>query len=352
MKKILILDLNGTSTVYTHYLAHGLKSEKIQVEILGKKKHKFLDIFDSHANYLGFNVSLKLLNYTLNWLWLLMNYKKYDLIIVQWLQLLKYLSLEVNLIKYLQKRTKILYIVHNVYPHNTKNKKIKKRYNSLYKKLDNIAVQTQKVGKKIISLNSDASIIRIEHGLFFKGYRERMYNDPMNKCLMVGYISKYKGIEDALEVVRELKKENESIYLEIIGFGLKDYIEKLNKTIIDYNIQNEVEIISKEVKTKFLIEKIKNSSMLWLPYKKISQSGVAYTSIGLGVPFIGYNVGNFKEAFGAKGVAEIVDRNNIEKFCEAVKKVKKENSIYRKRIFSKLEDDGWKNNRITIESLF
>lgn len=352
MKKILILDLNGTSTVYTHYLADGLKSEDIQVEILGKKKNKFLDVFDLHASYLGFDLGLKLLNYILNWLWLFINYKKYDLIIVQWLQLLKYSSLEINLISYLQKRIKLVYIVHNIYPHNTKNNKITKRYDLLYKKLDIIAVQTSEVRKQINAINSDAKIIKIEHGFFFKSFRDEYNTDLKNNCLMIGYISKYKGIDDALKVVEKLKKEGESINLEIIGFGEKDYIEKINKTIEDYDIYDRVKILSKEVKTEFLIEKIKNSSMLWLPYKKISQSGVAYTSIGLGVPFVGYNVGNFEESFGAKGFAEIVERNDIENFCEAVKKVRKENLLYRNKIFSSLEEDGWKRNQITIKNLF
>lgn len=41
MKKILVVDFNGTSSVYTHYLANGLRDVNNEVEILGKKKFFF-----------------------------------------------------------------------------------------------------------------------------------------------------------------------------------------------------------------------------------------------------------------------------------------------------------------------
>ena len=37
MKKILVVDFNGTSSVYTHYLSKGLKDKEDELKILGKK---------------------------------------------------------------------------------------------------------------------------------------------------------------------------------------------------------------------------------------------------------------------------------------------------------------------------
>ena len=103
MKRILVVDFNGTSSVYTHYFSNGLKDENTLVKILGKKKSAFLDVFNSKNEYIGYNTRFKFLNYILNWIWLLFNYKKFDIVVIQWLQLIKYLSAEVYLVKYLQK---------------------------------------------------------------------------------------------------------------------------------------------------------------------------------------------------------------------------------------------------------
>jgi hypothetical protein len=129
MKKILVVDFNGTSALYTHYFSKGLVKGNDEVKILGKKKSSFLDVFEDLNEYLGFNLGFKLLDYVLNWFWLLFNYQKFDTIVIQWLQLLKYTGVEIKLLNYLQSRVKLIYIVHNLYPHNTKNNKLVKRYN-------------------------------------------------------------------------------------------------------------------------------------------------------------------------------------------------------------------------------
>jgi glycosyltransferase involved in cell wall biosynthesis len=313
MKKILVVDFNGTSALYTHYFSKGLVEGNDEVKILGKKKPSFLDVFEDLNEYLGFNFGFKLLDYVLNWFWLLFNYQKFDIIVIQWLQLLKYTDVEIKLLNYLQSRVKLIYLVHNLYPHNTKNNKVVKRYNQLYQTVKNIAVHTYKVKKIIFELSPNTNILSIKHGLFFKEFRPIAPKIILNKCLMIGYISKYKGIEDALEVVKRLKEKGLIISLDIIGLGTPAYLNILIKMIDDFKIKDQVFILSKEVPTSFLIDKINESTMLWLPYKKISQSGVAYTSIGLGKPFVGYDVGDFKDSFGDNGLAEIVNQDFYEK---------------------------------------
>jgi glycosyltransferase involved in cell wall biosynthesis len=102
------------------------------------------------------------------------------------------------------------------------------------------------------------------------------------------------------------------------------------------------------VHTNFLIDKINESEMLWLPYKKISQSGVACTSTGLGKPFVGYDVGDFKYSFGDKGVAKIVKEDNIEDFSEAVIEVLCNQDFYEKNIQKLSLQNLWDSNKITL----
>ena len=348
MKKILVVDFNGTSSVYTHYLSNGFKGEKNEVKILGKKKPEFLDVFENLNDYLGYKTRYKLLNYILNWYWLFRNYKKFDIVVIQWLQLLKYLNIEVKLLNYLQSKVKLIYILHNIYPHNVNNPKVIKRYNQLYKTAKNIAVHTDKVKNEISELTPYSNILRIEHGFFFKEFKSESPKVKYNKCLMIGYISKYKGIEDALDVIRILKEKGEEFTLDVIGLGDPEYLIILNELISKYKIRDRVNILSREVSTVFLINKIKQSTMLWLPYKNINQSGVSYTSIGLNKPFVGYDVGNFKESFGDKGVANIVKKNNSEAFSNAVVEVAKNMNIYEANISKLSSHNFWDSNRALL----
>lgn len=352
MKKILVVDFNGTSALYTHYFSKGLVEGNDEVKILGKKKPSFLDVFEDLNEYLGFNFGFKLLDYVLNWFWLLFNYQKFDTIVIQWLQLLKYTDVEIKLLNYLQSRVKLIYLVHNLYPHNTKNNKVVKRYNQLYQTVKNIAVHTYKVKKIILELSPNTNILSIKHGLFFKEFRPIAPKIILNKCLMIGYISKYKGIEDALEVVKRLKEKGLIISLDIIGLGTPAYLNILIKMIDDFKIKDQVFILSKEVPTSFLIDKINESTMLWLPYKKISQSGVAYTSIGLGKPFVGYDVGDFKDSFGDNGLAEIVKKDSIEDFSEAVIEVLYNQDFYEKNIQNFSSQNLWNFNEIILNLNF
>jgi len=350
MKKTLVVDLNGTSSIYTHYLANGLENHDREVFILGKFKPDFLDVFNITRKYLGLKTGFKLLDYILNWFWLIVNCKNYDTIVIQWLQLLKYTSLEVYLVNFIQKKTDLVYILHNVYPHNNESETIKKRYNLLYKKINKIAVQTSKIKSQLLKITPNKKVIEIEHGLFFKEFRNEKNLDYGNNCLMIGYISRYKGIEDAIQAIRILKNRNFDIELKIIGYGEPEYVKSLNLLIEKNNLQENISIIAKEVSTKFIIDSVKKSSVLLLPYKNISQSGVAYTAIGLAIPFVAYNVGNFKESFGKEKVAEIVSDGNIEEFSNAIEKVLINNIEYKKTIRSKFVTDNWeKNNKIYFE---
>lgn len=348
MKRILVVDFNGTSSEYTHYLSKGLSNNKCEVKILGKKKSEFLYVFENLNEYLGFKTKFKLLNYLLNWFWLLTNYKKFDIVIIQWLQLLKYTSIEIKLIKYLQSRIKLIYILHNIYPHNTESYKITDRYDKLYQTCKNIAVHTNSIKGIIQKISPKTRVIKIEHGFFFNEFKQNSIETNKKKCLIIGKISKYKGIEDALEVVKILKEKNISVALDIVGLATPNYLNHLLKIIDNLDIKDQITIVPKIVPTEFLINKVSESTMLWLPYKKISQSGVSYTSIGLGKPFVGYDVGNFKTFFGDKGVANIVEKNNTEAFSQAVLEVFKNEEFYVKNIQRLSQQNLWDSNEIML----
>lgn len=344
-KRILIVDFNGTSSIYTHYFANGLKSETNQVKILGKRKSEFLEVFNDNSKYLGFNLKFKLLNYFLNWFWLFYHKNKFDVIIIQWLQLIKYSTIEVYLTKKLQSKSKVIYIAHNVYPHRVTSARVIKNYNLLYNSVKNIGFHTSEVKNKILTISASPNFLKISHGLFFRNMNKGEFSKKGNFCLMVGYVAKYKGVEDAIKIVKILKDLKQDIRLEIVGLGDPKYIYKLNRLIQQKQLQHEIRITSKEVSTGFLIKKIQQSKMLWLPYQNISQSGVTYTSIGLKKTFVAYDVGNFKEEFGNKGMAKIVKFRDLNSFALGVIEVQLNEMKYLNKIEENYHRFNWELNK-------
>ncbi len=344
MEKILVVDFNGTSPVYTHYFSEGLITPDRKVEVLGVKKSKFLDVFSDHMVYRGIKCKFKSLGYIVNWLWLLMNSNKYDVIIIQWLQLIRYSRFEVYLIQFLQSRNNLFYVAHNLYPHRHSSEKVRRNFDHLYRVTNKIAVHTTQLQNKILDITGPRKIYRAYHGLFFHDSKLDSNLFKKNSCIMIGYIAKYKGIEDAIEVVKLLREQGYIIDLQIIGAGPKSYINDLKKKITSYNLDHQIKIIGAEISSTKLVSIIQKVSMVWLPYKKISQSGVSYSSIGLKKPFVAYDVGNFKSEFGVLGVAEIAEPGDISDFSDRVKKVMNNSSFYKENIVKAYENFSWKRN--------
>jgi len=345
MKKILVVDFNGTSPVYTHYFTKGITNENTFVAILGKKKSQFLDIFKKVSLYINNGVGIKPVDYFINWGWLLLNANKFDVVIIQWLMLVRFSSIEIFLIGYLQKRVKVIYVAHNITPHNNKSKKVANRFKRLYKKLKYIGVHTEEVKKAVSSIAPNSIILNFKHGLFFnENAKHRPSRTFNNTCLIIGFISKYKGIEDAILVMEKLSKKKVDVTLKIKGYGNKSYVNELNNLIHQKGLSSKIHIESRVLSTREIIREIKDSCMLWLPYKAISQSGVSYTSLGLKTPFVAYDVGNFKLLEKEFQGSIVVDPGRIDLFSQAVEKVLLNNVALRKKICMNSAGLGWAYN--------
>lgn len=345
MKKILVVDFNGTSPVYTHYFTKGITNKNTSVAILGKKKSQFLDTFKKVSLYINKGIGIKLVDYFINWGWLLLNANKFDVVIIQWFMLVRFSSIEILLVSYLQNRVKVIYIAHNIFPHNNKSKKVVNRFKRLYKKLKYIGAHTEEVKKAVLSIAPNAIVLNFKHGLFFNESAKHKPSKTFNNtCLIIGFISKYKGIEDAILVIEKLSKTKVEVVLKIKGYGNKRYINELNNLIHQKGLSSKIHIESRVLSTREIIKEIKGSCMLWLPYKAISQSGVSYTSLGLITPFVSYNVGNFKLLESEFQGSIAVEPGRIDLFAQAVEKVLLNNVELRKKILINSAGLRWAYN--------
>lgn len=132
-------------------------------------------------------------------------------------------------------------------------------------------------------------------GMSYKLFGESKITTPPVKeglkILFFGIISKYKGLDNLIEVLEQLKKAGiNNIKLTIAGRG-ESWIDcqSLIKTPELYNLQIRF------IKNEEIPDLMSSHHFMVLPYRDATQSGPLVTALGYGLPVIAPNYGCFKE---------------------------------------------------------
>ena len=344
MKKILIMDLRSTTPAYTAYYAKSLADRGYCVDIDGIYKTAHVkDLLHFTPNYKkiinitgsGYRMSsIKMVNmieYLINWLMVLMICKRYDCIHIQWLPLLKYSKVDLLFIRILKMRDiKIFYTAHNIFPHNNISKTVEKRYKQLYSMLDCIVVHSENTKDRLINDIKIESkrIIIIPHGPMFHDLELEVSVEKDSKTVgIMGNLSPYKGIEDAIEAIHILNKKN--VYLDLILAGRieNEYKNKLLLLISKYNLERQVICSFGFIENREFLGMLRGLKMSLFPYRRIEQSGAAITSLSVGTPVVGYRVGGLRELVVDGYNGKLVNSGDIESLASAILEIKNKSNI-------------------------
>lgn len=320
MKQILIVDLNGTSPVYTYYYAKSLKEFGYHVEILGAFKKSELEILKPEVDYISYDwIPTKLLRYIIGWLHLVFKTNSSVIIHFQWLQTLTVSPIELTLLKtLLYQGKKVCYTAHNLYPHNNNSNKTKKRYNTLYKTIRNILVHTDDAKDFFINSFKTNNIERIQHGLFFNELNLILETQDKKTLLMAGFVSPYKGHTDAIISFSRFIMKYPNSQLVIAGKGNQGYFDQLNELVTKFGLDEKVVFINKYLTSHELLGLYCSANVVLLPYQNIQQSGVIFTALGIGLPVVGYEVGGLTEVIINDKNGKLVPINNTDALAEAI----------------------------------
>ena len=207
---------------------------------------------------------------------------------------------------------KVLLTAHNVNEHvrdERSNFYNKFTLKFMYKLVDHIFVHTDKMKKELmVNYNVKGNNITVvpfgvnnitpSTNISKDVAREKLNLDNSEKVLLFfGNIAPYKGLENLLLSLVELKYYYDNIKIIIAG-RIKDchsYWEKIQTIIKEYDldkyiITNPYFIPDEEVEYYF-----KAADVLIIPYKYIFQSGVLFLSYNFGLPVIVTDVGSLKE---------------------------------------------------------
>ena len=188
--------------------------------------------------------------------------------------------------------------------------------------------------------------------MFYSGFAK---DGPSDSKLMVmlGMIFPYKGFEDAIEIVHKIRAKGLDFRLHIEGAGSKEYIEKLRRLIAKLELNDSVTIQEGYVHIERLIGLYNLAFVTLMPYKRIEQSGVAFTSLGLKVPVVSYGVGGIKEVIKDKINGRIVPLNDIETFYDAILWTSHNRELLHSNLSQKYYSDYWDQNaRILLSEYF
>ena len=195
----------------------------------------------------------------------------------------------------LNKRTKIISLVHNAISHErTLIEKPLARY--FLSSCDAYVVMSEPVRQDLLSLQKDAKILLQPHPIYDQ-YKEKSDKNEARKQLNIssdkktllffGFIRDYKGLDLLIEAVSHLS-DNYQLIIAGECYGKFDkYADQINRSSFKDNIIVFEQYINDEmVSTLFSA-----TDVLVLPYRSATQSGVVAMSYQLETPIIATDVG-------------------------------------------------------------
>jgi glycosyltransferase involved in cell wall biosynthesis len=163
----------------------------------------------------------------------------------------------------------------------------------------------------------------------------------MIKCIIFGSISKVRGYERMIEII----KKNPQIHLSVVG----PLWNPAEKNVLDYLREEEKKLPNMKVEEKVLDEKgfeeyAKKSDIILLPYHIITASGIFSQVIHSMKPMITWDLPFFKEYEKKYGACITV--NSVEELKKKILEVSKSKKLredLRKGARKLLKDCSWEN---------
>lgn len=225
-----------------------------------------------------------------------------EILHIEWLPMLDYVGVEryiVLLLRRLAPNMRVIYTIHNVYPHNmspAKKEDYKKRFLKLTSLIDGFVVHTASTKDEVICQYGIVpdKIVVIPHGIFKIDYAEGLKRGSNDKVgiIMYGNQTYYKGTDILIEATDLLpNKYKNMIRMTIAGRIDDDYMKKLQ--VIQTGV--ETRWMPYYVDDQELSREIMDSDIIILPYRAISQSGVLLLALSFGKIIFTSDLPSFKE---------------------------------------------------------
>lgn len=192
---------------------------------------------------------------------------------------------------------KTIVTVHDVFSFFNMSNRVSENY--ILKWADGIIVHNQASLNDLKSKHSNLSEITIiPHGNylpFINKIKDLQNNSETLKILFFGQIKEVKGLEILLEALKIAVEKNKKIHLTIAGKPSRTDFKKYTELIDDLCLKENVTAVLRYIDDPEIEKFYKNSDLIVLPYKMISQSGVLLLSMSYGLPVLTSDLPAFTE---------------------------------------------------------
>jgi len=167
------------------------------------------------------------------------------------------------------------------------------------------------VAKRGISPDKIFTIPHGDYSFYLRWQHKNVARIP-NSVLFFGRIVDYKGLDILLRSIIQLQKKSQPIFLILAGSGdltkYQSLLQQIKHKIVDNRAIPESEVI----------KYFQMSTLVALPYREASQSGIISIAMPAGLPIIATSVGSLPEILTHRENSLLVEPNNVPALSQAI----------------------------------
>ncbi len=241
----------------------------------------------------------------------------------------------------LKNKVKIISIIHDVIPHEGDTSLLYVMNCIVMHTSDKIILFSNQSRKQIknIKLFMKSKIIPL--GIYNIDEKHRDNSFIYNKTILFfGRIEPYKDINALLDIFDKIYHIDNEVRLIIAGQG------DVTKWKDRVNGNNNIELINRWIHNREIAELFTKSTIVVLPYKEATQSGIIPVAYEFNVPVIASNCGGISEQIINGKTGYLVENGNIDEFaCKVLSILQNKKLIMnmKKNIINYKCKHSWKN---------
>jgi glycosyltransferase involved in cell wall biosynthesis len=201
----------------------------------------------------------------------------------------------------LARRHRLIYLCHNVYPHEAAFFD-RPLVRFALKPAGRFIVHSEENRRHLLQLFPKARVLRQAHPAYgFSSLSEVRPGEARRRLdlhgrmlLFFGFIRAYKGLDLAIEALAKVKDDLPDLSLWICG-EFWDHQRKYERLIEHYGLQNRVRIEVGYLPQSDLALRVAACDGVLLPYRSVTGSGILGNAFAMNKPVIAANIGSLGE---------------------------------------------------------
>lgn len=309
--KVYMLPKYMNGNKYIELLVDSLEAKGVQVEHFSKKKIGTIKKGD-----------------VLHFHWPSFHYRGSNILITG----IKTAAFLLSLFFLRMKGIKVVWTVHNLWPHSTGRNKFDKVVRTILSSLcTKQIVMGNAVKSELVNLfnANEQKVVLIPHGHYKDVYKSKGINvrakfgipEDAYVYAFFGQISPYKGIDRLLKSFAEVS--DKQTHLLIAGRNSADF-----DVSVFENLADNVHVSLGYIEDNELVDYIKIVDSIILPYKDITTSGTAILALSYSKPVVAPDIGLLREYLGS-GCAVLYDAGDDDGLRKAMLEVREKREKFR-----------------------